>query len=1171
MITNRIRVASGRSWLMLVLVLQLVITGVLPLGFSGGRAYAANETVSSSVYGSVSDQVLSSSGQEGYVWLEGEAATQVTGDYKVRTDTNASVGKILTLDSTDASKTHMAEYAFTLPQSGAYAIWVLSSSGSEAYVSRYKWKLDSGLYQNAVPQARVSGVYTSADSRKVPIYWDKLGEVTLAGGSHSVAFLTDAMRELSSRFYYHALDTIVLAPVEWGWKPDKLTKPFDPSKVSMEYAGGSLSATQASPEQQLTVTVMNRLTQPFEGSLSLYAELMWKGEPVARSQKIPLVPVQDWQLGQAYTDQITLTIPYTAVASSDYEVRTGIVGVSYTNTGGGGKAGDLTVGQPQPQAAPITASVQQVTLPAVISQDQEGQGSVSLSLSRAAGFDTTAYWSYWKDDILWGIWEIPSLLAGWDTTQNTVLTVPVKAPKGLPAGQYTVAFGLHRIETGQPAQTPVTVAGSAEAGDYKPLSHGAYKDPATGQAHTWYVNQAHTMFWDGKPFIPVGGMWTSKFLINFDLSNQAANKANWEYDKAILDQMKQNGVKDLYVNSVVTGTNLPAWAWQWIVEQLEARGFTYGLQINGRAPEANANSGYMIRANEAGGSYKVEHVTGSQLVTADIPTSAVQGFTSPLAPLFLVVNAATGEAVQAGIGTAGPVQAGVFQVRAQVQAPEGVAYSVYFTPRVKFNGNAMKNIWDGAAATEQAIGGLADKLKTGPGLRLFVDPIVNESGIVNWYESIMMDSPAYRQLYRHWLEQKYGTVDALNAAWQMSAPVASFEWAASLVPLHNGPEGTPKADWLYLMQPESGQLVASHLRNGVLWDDHLAFRDESFGSFNSRIADRIKQSADAPVIYKHIGLMKRYNVNRQPKGGFDGLGGEIYGEDALTLTRKSGDVYAAVEQAAKTAWYLVTETQLDETVSRKAASGKVGYPDEAAMHGHFDVLMAAGAKGIYDFLFHAPHDPNIKNYYSYTAKPEEYGWLEQYRNRLLSQASLADLVDAVPATFKAYLYPAGQMWWFKPTQRTAVLPGNDYIGAGSLQDSAGNWVLPTADWNVRTDALLISLEDAPATAVWGEPLRLLPSLTASGRKLIYMGMRKDLGALPNLDAYFTNQTAVLDNGDTIQVLQPTATSQVLQATPDGKVWALRDGDLWIISRSNWMSKLGPDYMSIRFIGDLAPY
>lgn len=1109
-----------------------------------------------------------------YVWVEGEAPDQVHGDYRVRADAGASGQKLLLLDSTDTATIHRADYTLQVPKTGSYAIWALSSSGSENYVSRYKWRLDSGAYRGAAPLTRISGVYSTGDSRKVPVYWDKLDEAVLAEGSHSFGLQTDVMRELSPPFYYHAWDALVLVPSEWGWTPSRAdAKPVDPSKIKAEFQSGVLSAAAVSPEGQLAVSVTHRVTQAAEGSPSLFAELLWKGETVARAIQSPAVPMKDWVVNQSYTDHLTLTVPFTAVAS-EYEVRTGIVGVSYSNGASSAEVGQVTVGQPAPAVQPVSARILSLSLPSSMDSGAAGQGSATLELSRLSGLEGKAYLSFWQGEALWGITELPALPPGWDSTQAVTVEFPARAPEGLPGGVYQVKLGLHRIVTDHaaPAAAVTVAAGTGGGGPlgYKPLSHGVYRDASTGQAHTWYVNQAHTMIWDGEPFVPVGGMWTSKFLIGFDVNKPEQNKANWQYDLAILQQMKDNGVKDLYVNAVVTGTKLPAWAWQWVIRHLEEAGFTYGLQFNGRADEANANRAYMIRANDAGGSFKVEQVTAGGEVGMSIPVSAVQGFGSPVSTLFLVVDSSTGAAVQAGSGTVGPVASGIFTVKAQVTLPPGGGgpYTVYFTPQITFNGNAMKNVWDGADATLHVLGGLAERLETGPGMRLFVDPIVNESGIVNWYESLLMSTPGFHQQFAAWLEGKYGTASHLGTAWQVTPVPASFDIAAGLVPLHTGRIGSAYEDTLYLLDPPSGELYTSNIREGVMWEDVLAFRDQSFGKVNNKVADGIKQHINAPVIYKHIGLLKRYNINASPAGGFDGLGGEIYGDHPLTLARKSGDVYAAVEQSAKTAWYLVTETQLEENIAHKAASGQVGYPDQTAMHEHFDQLIEAGAKGIYDFLFHAPHDNNIKNYYSYTAKPEEFAWLQNYRNLLLAEARLAQLAEARPEAYTAYAYPAGQMWWFNPTQRTAVLPGGDYRGAGALQASNGQWVLPAYDWNVQTGTLLISLEDDPAVSVCGGPLKAIPDLRSSGRQLVYMGLRKNVGAIPNLDSYFTGETVTLANGDTVQVLLPGATSRVVAATPEGKVWALQDGNLWIVANANWMGKLGSDYMYVRFLTEL---
>ena len=52
-------------------------------------------------------------------------------------------------------------------------------------------------------------------------------------------------------------------------------------------------------------------------------------------------------------------------------------------------------------------------------------------------------------------------------------------------------------------------------------------------------------------------------------------------------------------------------------------------------------------------------------------------------------------------------------------------------------------------------------------------------------------------------------------------------------------------------------------------------------------------------------------------------------------------------------------------------------------------------------------------------------------------------------------------------------------------------------------------------------------------------------------AYFTDEIIDHGDGEQIQVLKPTATSEILAKTLGGKIWALRDGDLYIIANTGW--------------------
>lgn len=76
-----------------------------------------------------------------------------------------------------------------------------------------------------------------------------------------------------------------------------------------------------------------------------------------------------------------------------------------------------------------------------------------------------------------------------------------------------------------------------------------------------------------------------------------------------------------------------------------------------------------------------------------------------------------------------------------------------------------------------------------------------------------------------------------------------------------------------------------------------------------------------PVVLKHISIFESYNVNNRTVGGFDGLGGEIYGNLEVTPALRTY-AFAEAEQSAKTIWFIITECNTDENVVAKYNEGK---------------------------------------------------------------------------------------------------------------------------------------------------------------------------------------------------------------------------------------------------------
>ena len=70
----------------------------------------------------------------------------------------------------------------------------------------------------------------------------------------------------------------------------------------------------------------------------------------------------------------------------------------------------------------------------------------------------------------------------------------------------------------------------------------------------------------------------------------------------------------------------------------------------------------------------------------------------------------------------------------------------------------------------------------GSGLRFIVDPFSNEMGIWNNVESSHVASKVFQQKFASWLEDKYGTLDALQQAWQISEEIDSWQTASRLTP-----------------------------------------------------------------------------------------------------------------------------------------------------------------------------------------------------------------------------------------------------------------------------------------------------------------------------------------------------------------------------------------------------
>ena len=106
------------------------------------------------------------------------------------------------------------------------------------------------------------------------------------------------------------------------------------------------------------------------------------------------------------------------------------------------------------------------------------------------------------------------------------------------------------------------------------------------------------------------------------------------------------------------------------------------------------------------------------------------------------------------------------------------------------------------------------------------------------------------------------------------------------------------------------------------------------------------------------------------------------------------------------------------------------------------------------------------------------------------------------------------------------------------------WFSSTNVLPEKFDAVLINCPRPPFSRYYAKEIGRAVS---SGKPVYYVGFRTDPGAIPALDRFFTGDRIAFSDGSRAQVLRPVEGTRVL-ASEQGKVWALRAGNLIIVSR-----------------------
>lgn len=664
----------------------------------------------------------------------------------------------------------------------------------------------------------------------------------------------------------------------------------------------------------------------------------------------PAVPTSKWKPG--ITQSITFKDFYLPVYVPTGKMRVQVVTNATKSVGGV----DVVIGSPKPVVKAPEVSVDDLSVK-LVSVD----GKRCLDVSARVSGDT-------KDRCyLFALFDGNAMMLAEniDSTNTRIII-----PEGIPAGKYEAKLLPHQARLVSHKSAWVTLDGSSEN---KPqaLGYGTYVD-RDRVPHRWYVNRTGTLIWDGKPYIPAGAMYLSKFFMDYGPNNIERSEDAFKYDIRRLTEMKQAGITDVYLNPCAGWFSKPAWVWRRFADLCESMGINYGIQVT---HELTQMKYFDITSDE----YNVS-VKPGESAKIDIISPLIAEITAEHKVFYAAFDKQTGALLDSGLAKVTPAEERSVHVEVRPRVVGEHEITVHFIPEFTYQAG-MRDYWTDVDKDYKAdLDRFFSSLKLGPGLRNWIDPLDNEQSFQDAKNQKLPNTPGFHAVFAKHLETKYKTIGTVVEAWGLDVGTGdiSFDIMARLIPMNGQPTGSCV---YYLIDPVTGKAF-SLKPNSQMWDEVIDCRNGSVADFNNQVADWIKQHHDAPVILKHDGSGHMFNPLKV--GGIDGYGGESYGTDIAHLQKVNRSVHEEGIRCGHTMWELTTETG--------PAAAIVGYRDPLNLFDELGSMIEVGSKGTYCFLLKYTESGPNGDWYTFNLfeDPRQLYWLGAYCQTLKSSPYLPD-------------------------------------------------------------------------------------------------------------------------------------------------------------------------------------
>ena len=501
----------------------------------------------------------------------------------------------------------------------------------------------------------------------------------------------------------------------------------------------------------------------------------------------------------------------------------------------------------------------------------------------------------------------------------------------------------------QPALTP------------PPSIHTEVYTDRQGAKHPWTVTSSHSLLWDGVPYLPVGGAFTPKSLAD-------SSDAAWQEDVRTLTALQAKGVLDVLIAPSKSLPDIPAAAFQRLLDQLETNGFRYGL---GFGPGiAKPLSGFVVKP----ASYRY--------FEADSLTAHWRASHADSGLVTVMEDSNSGE-YHVILASRFGIKDDFLSVPLEPGKSSGKLIGLLYPHKTLPIGaeGACPDLWSGYDDYRDRLLAYLGGIKFGKGLRFLLDPLARHLGLADEYETIIPESEGFRLEWESWLERTYPGVEDARSRWAMgeNAPKSHGE-LARYVPLWLGDRGLG-----YFFDPENGRILPIDSTKSSFWSDFRQFRNESIANYMRSLAEVLKhQVVDVPVVYTWTQNHPIF-LNAEVEG-FDGLGVSTHGKPSIA--GQLGPALSAIEQAARPMWYLATEVApngpVPAAVSPDPPAGSSATAARIALFNILDEMKQTGIKGFFEGST-AP-DAGTANA-SWLNTPDRVEWLHAYSAQLAAQSS----------------------------------------------------------------------------------------------------------------------------------------------------------------------------------------